>query len=182
MLCNFKIFVLGQKIRFLEYDSFHMWGRTFAIVSSTITASATIHDQSLDSVAVVGGFLHGLGRWSDAYETRSLSETPIMQWGRLTPAHDCRDSDPCSQGTPRVSTLKMLIQCLARWNCSLILWLMLAVWAMFPVIASRVLSGGGRRVVDNGAFFFPFLLVIATGFYLWALVILIRLWLLMELL
>lgn len=40
----------------------------FAIVSRTTTASATINDGSLESVAVVSGFLHGLGRWSDEYQ------------------------------------------------------------------------------------------------------------------
>lgn len=40
----------------------------FAIGSGTTTASTTIHDEILNSVAVVGGFLHDMGRWSDEYE------------------------------------------------------------------------------------------------------------------
>jgi hypothetical protein len=40
----------------------------FAVASRTTTASTTINDESLESVAVVGGFLHGLGRWSDEYQ------------------------------------------------------------------------------------------------------------------
>jgi hypothetical protein len=43
----------------------------FAIVSGT-AESAIIHDEILDSVAVVGGFLHDLGRWSDEYEVRAF--------------------------------------------------------------------------------------------------------------
>jgi tetratricopeptide (TPR) repeat protein len=41
----------------------------FAIVSGT-AESATIHDEILDSIAVVGGFLRDLGRRSDEYEVR----------------------------------------------------------------------------------------------------------------
>src|ERR1700730_6226408 len=44
----------------------------FAIVSGTNTAPATIDDESLDSVAVVGGYLDGIGRWSDGYEIRAF--------------------------------------------------------------------------------------------------------------
>jgi len=44
----------------------------FAIISATHTASATIDDKGFDSVAVVGNFLRGLGRWSDEYEIRAF--------------------------------------------------------------------------------------------------------------
>jgi hypothetical protein len=37
----------------------------FAVISGIIVASVIIHDEILDSVAVMGGFLRGLGRWSD---------------------------------------------------------------------------------------------------------------------
>ena len=37
----------------------------FAVVSGTTAASATINDEILNSVAVVGGFLRDLDRWSD---------------------------------------------------------------------------------------------------------------------
>ena len=33
---------------------------------------ATITDESLHSMAVVGGFLHGLGPWLDVYEVRAF--------------------------------------------------------------------------------------------------------------
>jgi hypothetical protein len=36
----------------------------FAIVSGIDTAPATIDDETLDSVAVVGDFLDGIGRWA----------------------------------------------------------------------------------------------------------------------
>lgn len=39
----------------------------FTFVSG-ITITATDHNEILDSIAVVGGFLRGLGRWSDEYE------------------------------------------------------------------------------------------------------------------
>jgi tetratricopeptide (TPR) repeat protein len=44
----------------------------FAVVSATTAVSATIDDEILDSVAVVGGFLRGLGRWSDEYVVRAF--------------------------------------------------------------------------------------------------------------
>ena len=44
----------------------------FTVVSSITTASATIHDEVLNSMAVVGRFLRGLGRWSDEYEVRAF--------------------------------------------------------------------------------------------------------------
>ena len=40
----------------------------FAVVSDTTAASATIYQKNLDSIAAVGQFLRGLGRWSDEYE------------------------------------------------------------------------------------------------------------------
>jgi tetratricopeptide (TPR) repeat protein len=49
----------------------------FAVVSGTNRASATIDDESLDSIAVVGDFLNSLGRWSDEYEIR------VFHFGKL---------------------------------------------------------------------------------------------------
>ena len=43
----------------------------FAIISNINTAPA-IDDESLNSVAVVGNFLNGLGRWLDEYEIRAF--------------------------------------------------------------------------------------------------------------
>jgi tetratricopeptide (TPR) repeat protein len=43
------------------------------------TASATIDDEILDSVAVVGGFLRDLGRWSDEYEVRAFHFRKICE-------------------------------------------------------------------------------------------------------
>jgi tetratricopeptide (TPR) repeat protein len=42
----------------------------FTVVSSTNTTSATIDDESLESIAIVGNLLRGLGRWSDEHEIR----------------------------------------------------------------------------------------------------------------
>src|SRR5277367_3686022 len=50
----------------------------FAVVSGTNTASAIIDDESLDSIAVMGDFLNGLGRWSDEYEIR------VFHFGKLS--------------------------------------------------------------------------------------------------
>jgi tetratricopeptide (TPR) repeat protein len=44
----------------------------FAVVSDIITVSGTIDNESLDSVAVVGNFLHRLGRWHDEYKIRAF--------------------------------------------------------------------------------------------------------------
>jgi Tetratricopeptide repeat len=44
----------------------------FAVVSGVTAASATIYDEILDSMDVVGGFLRDLGRWSDEYEIRAF--------------------------------------------------------------------------------------------------------------
>ena len=44
----------------------------FAVISSTNTTSATIDDESLESVAIVGDLLHSLGRWADEYEIRAF--------------------------------------------------------------------------------------------------------------
>jgi hypothetical protein len=51
----------------------------FAAVSGTNTASASIQDASHDFVAVVGGFLRGLGRWSDEYEIRAFHFRKICE-------------------------------------------------------------------------------------------------------
>jgi hypothetical protein len=51
----------------------------FAVVSGTTTVSATIHDEILDSVAVVGNFLRDLGRWSDEYKVRVISGKCVNQ-------------------------------------------------------------------------------------------------------
>jgi tetratricopeptide (TPR) repeat protein len=44
----------------------------FTVISATNTAPAIINNESLDSVAVVGDFLDGLGRWSDEHEIRAF--------------------------------------------------------------------------------------------------------------
>jgi tetratricopeptide (TPR) repeat protein len=44
----------------------------FAITSHTNKALAIIHEESLVSLAVIGNFLGGLGRWSDEYEVRAF--------------------------------------------------------------------------------------------------------------
>jgi hypothetical protein len=43
-----------------------------AVAFDTTTASATVDDEILDSVAVSGGFPHDLGRWSDKYKIRAF--------------------------------------------------------------------------------------------------------------
>ena len=44
----------------------------FTFVSSINAPSTSIHYESLDSMAAVGDFLCGLGRWSDEYEIRAF--------------------------------------------------------------------------------------------------------------
>jgi hypothetical protein len=44
----------------------------FAVVSGINPASATIDKEMLESVAVIGDLLRGLGRWLDEYELRAL--------------------------------------------------------------------------------------------------------------
>jgi hypothetical protein len=43
----------------------------FVVISGTTVASAIIRDEILAFVAVMGGFLRDLGRWSDEYEVCS---------------------------------------------------------------------------------------------------------------
>jgi hypothetical protein len=44
----------------------------FNIISSTNIPPATINNESLDYITVVGDFLNGLGRWSDEYKIRAF--------------------------------------------------------------------------------------------------------------
>ena len=44
----------------------------FDVISGTNIPPATINDESLDSIAAVGDFLNGLGRWSDEYKIRAF--------------------------------------------------------------------------------------------------------------
>jgi tetratricopeptide (TPR) repeat protein len=59
----------------------------FDVISGTNIPPATINDESLDSIAVVGDFLSGLGRWSDEYKIR------VFHFGKLRARAGTEHSD-----------------------------------------------------------------------------------------